>query len=194
MEPRTQKQTTLISISQRPCNYRGKMASRLPTVPRIVFTVLEPISLLSGALPAIFTPQWFTSQQIPNTSPSQLEPSLLSPNSTLITQQLGSMYLLAFFLSLSVLHATAEIRVVKAYLWALWLADLTHICFTCAALGGWEESLAVTKWNAMTWGNIGATLALNLTRGAYFLGLFGEDLPPAQNVTKKDGGNGKKEL
>ncbi|KAK4162483.1 hypothetical protein QBC43DRAFT_321478 [Cladorrhinum sp. PSN259] len=160
------------------------MASQLPTIPRIVFTILEPISLLAGALPAIFAPQWFQSQQTPHPSQS------LNPDSTLITRQLGNTYLLAFLLGVAILNTTAEIRVVKAYLWALWLADLTHIYFTCAALG-WDETVSVTQWNAMTWGNVGATAALNLTRGAYFLGLFGNDLP-AQRDGKN--GNGRKEL
>jgi hypothetical protein len=60
-------------------------------------------------------------------------------------------------LGVAVLYTTTEIKVVRNYLWALWVADLGHIGLT-AYLLGYDQFMAVGGWNAMTWGNIGATV------------------------------------
>jgi len=78
------------------------------------------------------------------------------------------MYLLAFLIGTAVLHTTSEVKVVRAYLWALWAADITHVWFTCAALG-WEGSVRAGEWNGMTWGNVGATVSWKSTCPPYFL-------------------------
>ncbi|PHH50553.1 hypothetical protein CFIMG_004542RA [Ceratocystis fimbriata CBS 114723] len=41
------------------------MASNLPTFPRIVFTIFEPISLIGGFLSAALFPAWFVNAQLP---------------------------------------------------------------------------------------------------------------------------------
>ncbi|KAK0655949.1 hypothetical protein B0T16DRAFT_398130 [Cercophora newfieldiana] len=145
------------------------MASQLPAFPRFVFTILEPISLLAGAVPAIFDTQWFISEQI--ASPAAVTSS---PQAVLATQQLGNCYFLAFLLAIAVLYSTSEIKVVRNYLIALWIADITHIAITMFGLG-YNMTMAPGTWNAVTWGNIGATGFLFLTRNAYFLGVFGAD-------------------
>lgn len=60
-------------------------------------------------------------------------------------------------LGVAVLYTTTELKVVRNYLWALWVADLSHIGLT-AYLLGYDRFMAVGQWNAMTWGNIGATV------------------------------------
>jgi hypothetical protein len=96
-------------------------------------------------------------------------------------------------LGVAVLFTSTELKVVRNYLWALWIADLGHVGLT-AYLLGYDRFMAVGNWNAMTWGNIGATVRstestfivdpltclqtfLCLTRTAYLLGLFGETRP-----------------
>ncbi len=76
-----------------------------------------------------------------------------------MAQQLGNMYLLMCFVGLAVLTTTSEIKVVRSYLFALWLGDIGHLAFTCLALGK-ERSMQPLAWNAMTWGNVGFTVSL----------------------------------
>jgi len=56
---------------------------------------------------------------------------------------------------LSVLTTTSEIRVVRAYLVALWLADVGHIGLTWYGLGS-RNLINVTERTPVTSGNIGA--------------------------------------
>ncbi|KAK4227525.1 hypothetical protein QBC38DRAFT_325995, partial [Podospora fimiseda] len=92
---------------------------------------------LAGSLPAILSPTWFTSQQllVPPPITLTLTPDTFPPSSLLTTTQLGNPYFLLFCLSLTILQTTSENHVVKAYLRALWIADLSHVAFTCIALG-----------------------------------------------------------
>lgn len=146
------------------------MASQLPAFPRVVFTIIEPISLIAGAVAPFISPDWFIEEQISaNTAAAAI---VHSDNSRLVALQLGNAYGLLFLLGVAVLYTTSELQVVRNYLVALWLADLSHIGVT-VYLMGLDGFLAVGDWNAMTWGNIGATAFLCLTRSAYFLGLFG---------------------
>ncbi|KAJ9155356.1 hypothetical protein NKR23_g1826 [Pleurostoma richardsiae] len=148
------------------------MASRLPLVPRVVFTILEPISLIGGWAGATFYPDWFINEQFVSHSPV---PS--SNNAKLVALQLGNVYGLLFLAAVAVLYTTTELKVVRNYLIALWIADIGHIAICYFGLG-YYRFMAVDQWNAMTWGNVGATAALCLTRTAYLLGLFGPDAPP----------------
>ena len=60
-------------------------------------------------------------------------------------------------IGLAVLSSTSEVKVVRNYLVALWIADIGHIALTWHALGH-ENFTDIARWNAMTWGNIGATV------------------------------------
>lgn len=73
-----------------------------------------------------------------------------------------------------VLYATTEPQVVRNYVIALAVADIGHLVAT-ASVVGYSHLFDVGSWNAMAWGNVGATAFLFVTRMAYLLGLFGED-------------------
>ncbi|KAK3336215.1 hypothetical protein B0T19DRAFT_32766 [Cercophora scortea] len=155
------------------------MASQLPPFPRVVFTVLEPISLLAGFFPAVLLPDWFIGEQLPSAaSASATSAATMTANSRVVAQQLGNCYGLAFLVAVAVLYSTTEIKVVRNYLIALWIADIGHVAITYLALGH-DRAVDVGAWNPMTWGNIGATLFLFLTRTAYLPGLFGPDRSPS---------------
>lgn len=138
------------------------------------------------------SPEWFIAQQIDQTG--HHVPSTAS--NLLVAQQLGNCYFLAFLIALAVLYTTTELAVVRNYLKALWIADITHVGLTLYSLG-YERSVAVHEWNAMAWGNVGVTVRLAargrrnvlfkltvpqvflfLTRTAYLLGFFGPNGPP----------------
>lgn len=107
---------------------------------------------MAGSVSAVFSPEWFISQQIDETLPVSATDSNL-----LVAQQLGNCYLLAFLVAVAVLYTTTEIPVVRNYLIALWLADISHVGLTLYALG-YEKSIALGSWNSMTWGNVGITV------------------------------------
>lgn len=75
-------------------------------------------------------------------------------------------------------------RVVKAYLWALWLGDIGHVGLTLFAMG-WKGTLDVGKWNAVIWGNIGVTGFLFVMRSLYFAGVFGGGIQEGKTKDKK---------
>ncbi|KJZ69616.1 hypothetical protein HIM_11004 [Hirsutella minnesotensis 3608] len=156
------------------------MASSLPTIPRVVFTIVEPLSLVAGFLGAVSDPAWFAAEQVP-----QQVPSAVTPNSLVLALQLGNLYLLMAFVGLAVLLTTSEVKVVRNYLVALWLGDIGHVAFSCHGLGA-ERLKRPSEWNAMAWGNIAMTLFLFVMRSAYLVGVFGPDKPqPAGASSKK---------
>lgn len=104
-------------------------------------------------------------------------------NSRLVALQLGNAYGLLFLVGVAVLYTTVELKVVRNYLVALWIADIGHVA-ACYYVLGYDKFIDVGNWNSMTWGNVGATAFLCLTRTAYLLGLFGPDGPPSSNSRK----------
>ncbi|OTB02873.1 hypothetical protein M426DRAFT_322294 [Hypoxylon sp. CI-4A] len=148
------------------------MASQLPAFPRTTFTIVEPLSLIGGFLGPFIDPDWFIDSQLDNPDASSLAPR--DDNARLVALQLGNTYGLLFLLGVAVLYTTTELKVVRNYLIALWIADISHVGVTCWLLG-YDRTLDVGSWNAVTWGNVGFTAFLCLTRTAYLLGLFGPD-------------------
>ncbi|GAP90188.1 hypothetical protein SAMD00023353_4200300 [Rosellinia necatrix] len=154
------------------------MASQLPSFPRTIFTIVEPISLIAGCLGPLVDADWFIASQIDGAA-SQTS----SENARLVALQLGNAYGLLFLVGVAVLYTTSELRVIRNYLVALLIADSTHVGLTCWGLG-YERAVDIAGWNAVTWGNVGFTVFLGLTRTAYLLGLFGPD-KTAQASKKK---------
>ncbi|CAK7208982.1 hypothetical protein SBRCBS47491_000282 [Sporothrix bragantina] len=137
------------------------MASQLPAIPRLVFTVVEPISLIGGCVPALFATNWFIREQI---AEALSAPAVaLSDQARLVAQQLGNAYGLLFMVGVAVLYTSTELKVVRNYLVALLIADVGHVGLTIIALGP-DRFAAVGEWNAMAWGNIGFTVCLQGSR------------------------------
>ncbi|CAG9995821.1 unnamed protein product [Clonostachys byssicola] len=155
------------------------MAALLPPIPRVIFSILEPISLVAGFLGAVVDPSWFMAQQIPQT---QTVPT--TEGAVIVTMQLGNLYLLMAFMGLFILNTTSEAKVVRAYLLALWLGDIGHVGLSLYGLG-WEKAMSISDWNATTIGNVPVTIFLFLMRSSYFLGLFGPDRPLVSGSKKK---------
>lgn len=103
----------------------------------------------------MFMPDWFISAQ--NVSPS---PLIDTDNARLVAQQLGNCYGLLALIGLAVLNTSTELAVVRNYLIALWVADITHVAATCYAIG-YGRSVSVGEWDAMLWGNVGVTVRTN---------------------------------
>jgi len=136
---------------------------------------LTNIVRFCGFLAPVLDTTFFISSQLPQ--PYKGSPDLTSQ---LLAWQLGNTYLLLGLLGVFILNTTTEPKVVHAYIWALWLCDIGHVGFTLYAMG-WEQSMAVGKWNPVVWGNVGATSFFFFMRTLYLLGIFGPDrIPKAQ--------------
>ncbi|KAJ5930451.1 hypothetical protein N7466_005944 [Penicillium verhagenii] len=154
------------------------MPTILPRWPHILFGIVEPISLVAGSLSPIFDLDGFIYGQTPHVP----APMLQHPSSVALAYQLGNLYNLLFLVGVGVLHATTEPKVLRNYLIALAIADVGHVYATYIAMG-WEAFVDVGAWNALTWGNIGATAFLFVNRVLYFLGVFGKAQAP--NIASK---------
>lgn len=107
---------------------------------------------MAGFAGAVYDPAWFVAQQIP-----QDKPLVASENSIVMAHQLGNMYLGMCLVGLALFWTTSEARVVRNYLIALLIADAGHVGFTWYGLGS-DRFMDVSRWNAMAWGNLGATV------------------------------------
>jgi hypothetical protein len=141
------------------------------------------------------SPNWFIVEQLaPRNTPlsntftkpirSFLSPTKNGAAALLVSQQLGNAYLLLFMIGIAVLYTSTELKVVRNYLIVLLVADFGHMALTYSALLGQGAAADVSKWNSMTWGNVGAVIFLASTRIAYLAGLFGHDLPSRSRIKK----------
>ena len=105
-------------------------------------------------------------------TPKATTPPALHPSSIALAYQLGNLYFLLFLVGVGVCYSTSEPKVLRNYLIALAIADIGHIYATYVAMG-WEGFIDIASWNALTWGNIGASGFLFVNRLAYMVGVFG---------------------
>ena len=147
------------------------MASLLPPIPRFVFTVFEPISLVAGFFGPILDTENFVKSQLPSASATPIWPAATT---RILALQLGNVYGLLGMIGVGVLYTTTEPKVVRNFLLACAVADVGHLWATCAVMGQ-KDFLDVMNWNTMGWGNIGITAGLLVVRTLYLIGALGED-------------------
>ena len=82
----------------------------------------------------------------------------MTENSIILARQLGNLYLLCFFIAVALFATTSEIKVVRAYLFALWLGDIGHVGISWYGLGE-DLRMNTAAWNATTWGNVAFTVS-----------------------------------
>lgn len=133
--------------------------------------------LLGWAAPLVDLPGFIGGQ-----TPKVAAPPSLHPSSVALAYQLGNIYFLLFLVGVGVCYTTSEPKVLHNYLIALAIADIGHIYATYLAMG-FEAFIDVGSWNALTWGNIGASGFLFVNRIAYLMGTFGYARAP-KNVDK----------
>lgn len=162
------------------------MPTIFPTWPHVLFGVLEPLSLyvpslpvskqtthlltkyrVLGSLAPVYDLNGFIAGQTPHVAPPPSHPS-----SVALAYQLGNLYSLMFLVGVGVLHTSTEPKVLRNYLIGLAIADVGHLYATYLGMG-WDAFADVGAWNALTWGNIGATGFLFVNRLLYFAGVFG---------------------
>lgn len=99
------------------------------------------LSSIAGWAGATVDPSWFVKEQ--TSTPSVT----VDDNSRLVALQLGNCYGLLFLAAVAVLYTTTELKVVRNYLIALWIADIGHIAVCYFGLG-FERFVDVASWNS----------------------------------------------
>ncbi|KAK5275795.1 hypothetical protein LTR16_012114, partial [Cryomyces antarcticus] len=90
---------------------------------------------IAGAIAPFVSPSEFVSAQL-----AHLPRHSLLPSEHILALQIGNLYLLLAMLGLFILYSTSEIRTVRTYVIALWVADIGHVAVTGWAMG--HENIA----------------------------------------------------
>lgn len=139
----------------------------LPLWPALLFTYLEPISLILGWNAAFNSPRDFVVRQLPTAT-------LAVPDSALLlSYSLGSIFLLLFGIAILCTAVTREKRVVTGYLLLAAAGDLGHLYANWKGMGPavfWNFN----DYNEIMWGNVAVTVFLHINRLATVLGVFGK--------------------
>ncbi|KAL6787937.1 hypothetical protein J3E68DRAFT_417619 [Trichoderma sp. SZMC 28012] len=141
----------------------AQLSFRFPLAYRLFFLFLEPISALVGAFYTHFRQQRYLELLDRATAPAQV-----SRGTSVAMSQLANMY---FFFAINealVLRSTRDLRVWRAVLLVLLIADFGHL-YSMKELGP-DIYYNVTSWNAGDIGNVpwvyaGATLRLCFLAG-----------------------------
>lgn len=107
---------------------------------------------VAGFVAPFISPEAFIADQIAGS------PRGATENAKMIAYQLGNIYLLLAMVGVAVLYSTTEVKVVRNYLIALAIADVSHVSITAYGMG-YDRTIDIANWNAMAWGNIGATVS-----------------------------------
>ncbi|KAL7657875.1 hypothetical protein ACMYSQ_004019 [Aspergillus niger] len=140
-----------------------------PPIPYFIFGIFEPLALIGGSLYPHLQPSSFILSQIPHNPDST---GTITPSSLSLAYQLSNIYFLLALLGIALIHSTSEPKVLRSYLVCLAVADLTHILAAGYAMG-WERFVDIAGWNALTWGNVGVTAGLFLSRVVVLAGGLG---------------------
>ncbi|KAK5173752.1 uncharacterized protein LTR77_002433 [Saxophila tyrrhenica] len=130
-------------------------APAIPLPYQLFFLYIEPVATAIGAYYAHFSQPAYTTMTS-SLLPSALATPALTPVSTtssIILTQLANLYLVFALNEALVLRSTSDVRVWKAFLFGLLVADLGHLFSVRQA--GLEVYWEVWRWNAMYWGNLG---------------------------------------
>ncbi|KAI9685657.1 MAG: hypothetical protein M1822_004217 [Bathelium mastoideum] len=102
---------------------------RIPILYRFVFLYLEPISVLIGAYLALFRPTTYLTavHALPPSADLSTAPTKYGPTVNVLLAQLANVYILFPLLERSVLGSTQDVRVWRAMLRALLVADVGHL-------------------------------------------------------------------
>jgi len=167
--------------------------THIPTPYRLFFLHIEPLSTIIGAIYAhLLQPTYLSLTDHPSylalTSLSTAPPSLASGNGlptgvSIALTQLANLYLAFALNEALVLRSTADVRVWRALLFGLLVADFGHLW--SVHLKGWEVYWEVWRWNAIDWGNVGFVYCGAMMRICFLMGV-------GVGVDGEGGGAGKK--
>ena len=138
----------------------------IPIIYQIFFLWIEPFSTVVGAYYAWFQPVTYLELTHAISAPSILG---LPIGTNVALRQLANLYL-AFALNEGlVLRATSDLKVWRALLLGLLIADFGHL-YSCFPLGV-SYYYDVAKWNSIAWGNIAFVYCGATLRTCFLLGI-----------------------
>lgn len=139
--------------------------SRVPASYRLFFLTIEPISALVGAYFAHFQPQTYL-----HLTHSASAPGINIPIGTrVVLNQLANLYFLFAVNEVLVLRSTSDLRVWRALLLGLLVADLGHL-YSVSEVST-DVYWNIYHWSIMDWGNIGFVYLGATMRIAFLFGL-----------------------
>lgn len=141
----------------------------LPLAYRIFFLVVEPVAALVGAVYAHFFQAEYLNMTHAASSPALAAGSVVPLGTSVVMSQLANLYLLFTLNEALVLRSTGDMRVWRAVLLVLLIADLGHL-YSLRPLGArmyWD----VAGWNAIDWGNVPFVYAGASMRIAFLAGV-----------------------
>ncbi|MCJ1274340.1 hypothetical protein MMC21_002135 [Puttea exsequens] len=138
--------------------------AQISTIYKVFFLYIEPVCAAVGAYAAFFDQQGYLDLTHAKSSPQYG----IATSTHIVLAQLANLYFLFALNEALVLRATSDLKVWRALIACLLIADLGHL-YSVKALGlqiYWD----VYQWNAIDWGNIafvyaGATMRLLFLSG-----------------------------
>ncbi|KAI0443396.1 hypothetical protein F4803DRAFT_314309 [Xylaria telfairii] len=143
----------------------------LPTIPFVIFGIIEPVLLVIAYITTLQDPFSFYARQAQNHELSAAGASSFPPQAQILTLQLVNVYLLLAAIAV-ICSWTTHVRTARWYLAAVALADYGHI-WACYVGVGVDLMLQPAEWNDMLWGSVGVSVFLNVVRLSTLAGVFG---------------------
>lgn len=142
----------------------------IPTLYRLVFLYIEPLSTFTGAVHAHYLQSKYLTLTHAASAPGQSIPL----STSIVLTQLANLYFLLCINEAFVLRATNDIKVWKTFIIGLLVADFGHL-YSVRLVGNWVF-WQFWNWNAIDWGNVGFVYFLAMTRIFMLAGVgFRED-------------------
>lgn len=151
--------------------------AHVAAVYRYFFLYVEPMATLLGAYYSFFHQQTYLDLTHATSSPKHG----ISTSTQIVLAQLANLYFLFAVNEALVLRSTADLKVWRAVLFCLLVADIGHL-YSVKAIG-WHIYWDVFGWNAIDWGNVAFVYAGASMRLAFLLG-FGVGLSKQQAVRR----------
>jgi hypothetical protein len=153
--------------------------ARIPTFYRLLFLWIEPASIFAGAVYAHFLQSTYLQLTHAATAPS---PGAVPISTQVVMTQLANLYLGLTILEAGVLRATSDVKVWRAFLFGLLVADIGHL-YSVAPVGTWVY-WQYWRWNAIDWGNVPFVYFLAVARSCLLLGVGFEETKQNQVRSK----------
>jgi hypothetical protein len=141
------------------------------------FLIIEPVSALTGAYYSFYQPQVYLDLTHANSSPKNGIPISIQ----IVLAQLANLYFLFAINEALVLRSTTDLKVWRAVLFCLLIADFGHLYSVKAV--GWDVYWNMFGWNAIDWGNVFFVYVGASMRLSFLLG-FGV-APPGQQAVRR---------
>lgn len=146
---------------------RPGVSAAIPLVYRLFFLYIEPVATVLGAYYAFFAQSEYMDLTHPTASGSL--GGGVSTRESIILYQLANLYFVFALNEALVLRATTDVRVWRAFLFGLLVADFGHLYSVHPV--GLGVYYRVWEWNEMYWGNLGFVYVGASMRTAFLLRL-----------------------